>query len=62
MPAVYFGRAVTHLRTLEIIPLNPDFLCRLLGDAKLKDTVNCEILNFTVNFICESNRFSGPLF
>jgi len=55
-----------NLRTLDIdiFPLNPSFLCRLLlyGDTKFINNVNCDILSFSIRFICETNRFSGQLF
>ena len=55
-----------NLRTLDIsiIPLNPSNLCRLFlyGECNVTDNVNCEILNFVIKFICDSNRFSGPLY
>ena len=54
------------LQTLDIniFPLSPKKLYRLLlfGDETFAYNTNHEIINFTVEFILETNRFSGPLF
>ena len=54
------------LQTLDItiFPLSPSKLLRLLlfGDETLAYNTNHKIINFTVEFILETNRFSGPLF
>lgn len=59
---VLFGR----LQNLDVhyIPLNPAFLSRLLlyGDPNRPEDVNRKILIAVINFLCDSNRFSGPLF
>ena len=49
---------------IDIFPLNTSSLCRLLlyGDASFTVDKNREILEIVIRFICESNRFSGPLF
>ena len=55
-----------NLQTLgiDIFPLNPSLLCKLLlyGDAKFTNHVNQAIINFSISFICDSNRFSGQLY
>ena len=49
---------------VSIIPLKPSFLCYILlnGDVNFPDIVNREILTAVIKFLCDSNRFSGPLF
>ena len=48
----------------SLLPLNtPTFLSVLLyGDSRLTSAQNCKILSITVKFLCNSKRFSGPLF
>ena len=56
----------TGLRYLDmnIFPLNPVSLCQtlLFGDPIFSDNMNRNILNLVINFILDSQRFSGPLF
>ena len=46
------------------IPLNPTFLCNtfLYGNSKFSSDINVEILNATIKFFVDSERFNGPLF
>jgi len=52
------------LLSINIIPLKPSCLSKLLlyGDPSFTNNVNCDILNLVIDFICDTNRFSGPLF
>ena len=54
------------LRNLDIqlIPLNPSFLSRLLlyGSENLSNDVNRELLTSVIKFLRDSERFSGSLF
>ena len=49
---------------LSLIPLNPSRLLNVLlyGDSRLTSAQNREILSITVKFLCNTERFSGPLF
>ena len=49
---------------ISLIPLNPLKLLRVLlySDPKLSSDQNRDILSITVKFLCNTERFSGPLF
>ena len=49
---------------ISLIPLNPLYFYRLLlyGDLNFSAELNRSILNIVVKFICETERFGGPLF
>ena len=49
---------------MSLIPLNPSKLLNVLlyGDSRLTSAQNHEILSITVKFLCNTERFSGPLF
>ena len=48
----------------SLIPLKPSFLCNILlnGHVNFPDTVNRKILIAIIKFLCDTNRFSEPLF
>ena len=49
---------------ISLIPLNSKTLSTVLlyGDPNFSKTQNQNILNISIKFICETGRFSGPLF
>ena len=49
---------------MSLLPFDtPKLLSVLLfGDSRLTSSQNCKILSITVKFLCDSGRFSGPLF
>ena len=49
---------------VSLLPLKPSRLFNILlyGDSNFSLEINHEILNITINFICNTERFSGPLF
>jgi len=48
---------------ITLFPLNPTRLFNILlyGDSKFSTVKNHDIL-YTVKFICDTERFNGPLF
>ena len=48
----------------SLLPLKPLKLLQtlLFGNAELSEIQNRNILNITIEFICDTERFSGPLF
>lgn len=49
---------------ISIFPLHPTFLCRFLiyGDVNFPDATNRQFLTAVIHFLCNTERFSGPLF
>jgi len=49
---------------ISLIPLNTKtlFFILLYGDSKFSTKQNHDILTATIKFICDTERFSGPLF
>ena len=49
---------------INLLPLNPTLFSRtlLFGDKSLDSESNRKVLDAVIKFICDSNRFSGPLF